>query len=67
VNLTQVARGATGTTARVVQMIERDRRRIGDVGRGAGSALRIHDLAVRTVVINPRLAAKTTGLTDPPV
>jgi Fic family protein len=63
----QVARGATETTARIVQMIERDRRRIGDVGRGAGSALRIHDLAVRTVVINPRLAAKTTGLTDPPV
>jgi Fic family protein len=63
----EVAHGATDTTARVVRMIERDRRRIGEIGRGAGSALRIHDVAVRSVVINPRLAARITGLTDPPV
>jgi len=63
----QVARGATDTTARIVRMIEHDRRRIGELGRGAGSALRVHDVAVRSVVVNPRLAARTTGLTDPPI
>jgi Fic family protein len=63
----QVARSATDTTARIVQMIERDRQRIGQVGRGAGSALRVHQLAVRSVVINPRLVAAHTELSDPPI
>ena len=63
----QVARSATDTTARIVQMIERDRQRIGQVGRGAGSALRVHQLAVRSVVINPRLVAAHTQLSDPPI
>ena len=62
----EVARSATDTTARIVHMIQRDRQRIGQVGRGAASALRIHDLAVRSVVITPRQAARQTGLTDPP-
>lgn len=61
-----VAQEATETTARIVRMIELDRSRIGQVGRAAGSALRVHDLAVRSVVVTPKLVTTNTGLTGPP-
>jgi Fic family protein len=63
--IAEVARTATDKTARIVQMIERDRQRIGQVGRGATSALRVHEVAVRSVVLTPRRVAAGTGLTDP--
>ncbi len=65
--IAEVARTATETTTRIVQMIERDRQRIGQVGRGAASALRVHEIAVRSVVLTPRRVAADTGLTDPPI
>ncbi|MCW3012695.1 MAG: filamentation induced by cAMP protein Fic [Solirubrobacterales bacterium] len=65
--IAEVARTATDTTARIVQMIERDRARISQVGRGAASALRVHEIAVRSVVLTPRRVGVATGLTDPPI
>ena len=65
--IAEVARTATDTTARIVRMIERDRQRIGQLGRGAASALRVHEIAVRSVVLTPRRVAAVTGLTDPPI
>jgi Fic family protein len=62
----EVARGATDTTTRIVHMIERDRQRISTLGRGTASAQRVHDIAVRSVVITPRQAATQTGLSGPP-
>lgn len=63
----EVARGATDTTAKIVRMIERDRARIGEIGRGAATALRVHDVAVRSVVLTPRQAVAATSLSDPPI
>lgn len=37
------------------------------MGRGAAATHRVHDLAARFVVIRPAAAARTLGLTDPPV
>lgn len=48
-------------------MIERDRQRISKPGGGAASALRVHELAVRSVVLTPRRAVIDTGLTEPPI
>lgn len=48
-------------------MIERDRQTIHGFGRGAGTALRVHDLASRFVVFRPTTAAKVLELSDPPV
>jgi Fic family protein len=62
-----VAESTTQTTRNIVGMIERDRQTIHALGRGAATAHRVHDLAVRRVVIRPTAAAKTLGLTDPPV
>jgi Fic family protein len=62
-----VATSATDTTRRIVVMVQRDRQRIHDLGRGAATAHRIHDLAARRVVIRPGAAAQELGLTDPPV
>jgi hypothetical protein len=43
---------ATDTTRRIVQMIERDRARIeSELGRAAGSALRVHHLIVREIAL----------------
>jgi Fic family protein len=62
-----VARSATDTTRDVVAMLERDRERIHDLGRGAATALRIHDLAARVIVFRPAGAARTLDLSEPPV
>jgi len=62
-----VATSTTETTQRIVQMIERDRERIHELGRGAATAGRVHDLAARVVVIRARLTAERLELSDPPV
>jgi Fic family protein len=60
--------GQTATATRsIVEMVERDRQRIHDFGRGAATALRVHDHAVKRVVIRPPTAAKEVRLTEPPV
>jgi Fic family protein len=63
----EVAKSTTETTRRIVRMLERDRQTIHELGRAAGTAHRVHDLAARFVVIRAPWAARTLGLTEPPV
>lgn len=63
----EVAGSTAKTTRGIVEMIERDRGRIHDFGRGAATALRVHDLAVRRVVVKAPTAAAQLGLSEPPV
>lgn len=63
----EVAESTTATTRGIVQMIERDRQRIHGLGRAAATALRVHDLAVKRVVLKPPKAAESLGLSEPPV
>jgi cell filamentation protein, protein adenylyltransferase len=63
----EIAEATTATTRHLVHMIERDRQTIHGFGRGAGTALRVHDLASRFVVFRPTTAAKVLELSDPPV
>ena len=63
----EVAESTTDATRRIVSMIATDRQTIHGMGRGAATAHRVHDLAARYVVIRPAAAARTLGLTDPPV
>jgi Fic family protein len=62
-----VAESTTATTRGIVEMIDRDRARIHELGRGAATALRVHDLAVKRVVVKPPTAAEALGLSEPPV
>lgn len=62
-----VAESTAETTRGIVEMIERDRGRIHEFGRGAATALRVHDVAVKRVVVKPPSAAETLGLSEPPV
>jgi Fic family protein len=63
----EVAASTTETTRSLVQMIEHDRQTIHKLGRGAATALRVHDLAARYVVLRAPAAAQELGLSDPPV
>jgi Fic family protein len=62
-----VARSATETTKSIVALVERDRSVVAGMGKGAATAVRLHELAVQRVVFTPKLAAEKTGLTGPPV
>jgi cell filamentation protein, protein adenylyltransferase len=62
-----VAESTTETTRRIVGMLERDRETIHALGRAAGTAHRVHDLAARLVVIRAPWAAESLSLTEPPV
>jgi Fic family protein len=46
-----VARSATSTTRDIVQLLERDRQKVHVLRRGAATALRVHELASRRVVL----------------
>jgi Fic family protein len=63
----EVAASTAQTTRGIVEMIERDRQRIHGLGRGAATALRVHDLAVRRVVVKAPTAAQDLALSEPPV
>lgn len=63
----EVAESTTQTTQRLVAMIESDRQAIHSFGRGAATAHRVHDVAVRFVVIGASSVAKRLELTTPPV
>lgn len=63
----EVASSTAETTRFIVEMIERDRQRIHGLGRGAATALRVHDLAVRRVVVRPPIAARQLELSEPPI
>ena len=53
----EVANQTAQTTREIVEMVDRDRNRIHGMGRGAATTLRVHDYAVRRVVIKPRPTA----------
>jgi len=63
----EVAESTTKTTRRIVRMLERDRQRIHELGRAAGTAHRVHDLATSFVVLRAPWAANLLELTEPPV
>jgi Fic family protein len=62
-----VATLATETTKRIVELIERDRRQINDLGRAAGSALLVFDQAVKDVVLRIPETAERLPVSEPTV
>jgi Fic family protein len=60
-----VAGSATETARRIRDLIEDDRDAIHDIGRGAASALRVHELASRQIVLTAGGAAKALALSIP--
>ena len=65
--VTDVATETTQTTHSIVHMVERDRRTVGGLGRAAGTASRLYEIAVRRVVLTPTSAAAETGLANPTI
>jgi Fic family protein len=63
----EVSRSTAETTQAIVEMIERDRDRVHELRRGAPTALRVLDLAVKGVVVRAPAAAKRLDLSSPPV
>jgi Fic family protein len=62
-----VARSATDTARQIRRLVERDREAIHGLGRGAASALRVHGLAGRRVVLTARSASTQLRLSVPTV
>jgi Fic family protein len=62
-----VASSATRTARQIRQLVDADRARIHGLGRGASSALRVHELAGRRIVLNARGAAAELGLSVPTI
>jgi len=62
-----VADLASKTTKRIVELIERDRKRISALGRAAGSALLVFDQAVREVVLRIPETAEQLPVSEPTV
>ncbi len=60
-----VAESSTSTARRIVHMVESDRQKLHRIGRGSATALRIHDLAVRFVLLSVQRAARDLGLSEP--
>ena len=60
-----VSKSGTDTTRRIVSVIDRDRRRVLEgLGRAAGSASRLHDLAVNRIVFTIPEASEELGLSE---
>jgi Fic family protein len=62
--INEVATSATETTRRLLALVESDRQAIHGLGRASGSALRVHDLLVRDIVVRIPAAARTLELSD---
>jgi Fic family protein len=67
VGVEAVARQATGTTLALRALFEADQARVMELGRAAGSALRVYDLLRQRVVLSAPRAATELGLTWPTV
>lgn len=63
--IVEVAEGATSTTRDIVAMIERDRARIHSLGRTASTPLRLHDYAIRGILVRPPSAAHALQVSEP--
>jgi Fic family protein len=64
VGVNEVAGSATDTTRRLLGLVDEDRRSIHALGRASGSALRLHELAVRQIVFRIPAAARELGLSE---
>ena len=62
-----VAASATTTTTSIVQMVERDRQKLHELGRGSSTALRIHDHVARYVAMSVPRTSKVLGLSEPTI
>jgi Fic family protein len=62
-----VAGSATDTARRLRELVDRDRDAIHGLGRGAASALRVHELAARLVILSTGTTAGQLGLSVPTV
>jgi Fic family protein len=56
--IVEVAASATETTRRLLDLVERDRRRIQELGRAAASAARLHEIAIGEIVFRIPQAAR---------
>ena len=63
----EVADSATDTTKRIIQMVERDRQKLTNLGRGSSTALRIHEFVVRYVVLGIPRTATLLNLSEPTI
>ena len=63
----QTAEQAFGTAQRLVALFAEDRRRIGELGRVAGSSLRVQQAFQQQPILSIAAAKKRTGLTVPTV
>ena len=62
-----VAGSATRTAREIRELIDFDRNTIHELGRGAASALRVHELAGRRVVLSARTASEHLALSVPTI
>jgi cell filamentation protein, protein adenylyltransferase len=62
-----VATSATATARRIRDLIDRDRETIHALGRGAASALRVHELAARRIALTAGVAGDELTLSAPTV
>ena len=62
-----VASSATETARRIRALVEADRARVHGLGRGAASALRVHELAGHRIVLTATRTAGELGLSVPTV
>lgn len=59
-----VANSATTTIRRIVEVVENDRRRILTLGRAAGSAAQLHEVATRQIVFTIPEASRAISLSE---
>jgi cell filamentation protein, protein adenylyltransferase len=59
-----VAQSATETTQRIFRLVNEDRQHVVSLGRAAGSAARLHDLATREILFTIPEAAEKLGLSE---
>ena len=59
-----VAGSATATTQKIIRLIEQDKLRVLELGRAAGSAAQLHDLAQRTIAFSIPEAAVVLGMSE---
>lgn len=63
----ETAEQATTTARRILDLFERDRRRVEALGRTAGSTLRVHELMRRHPLLGAARAGDELGMTPPTV
>jgi Fic family protein len=67
IGVEEVATQATATARALLALFEADRARVRTVGRGAASALSVHELIRRRIIVSIPRAAEATGLSRPTV